>query len=145
MSRPMLHVAAALYGAAARWRRRWYSARASRQRRLGHPVISIGNLRAGGSGKTPAVECVARVLLAAGERPVILTRGYARRSPSSEVTVVSDGSTILAGVDQAGDEPLMLARRLQNVPVLVHADRYTAGLAAEARFRPTVHILDDGF
>jgi tetraacyldisaccharide 4'-kinase len=108
-------------------------------------VISVGNLRVGGSGKTPVVEYIARLLAAAGERPAILTRGYARRLAADGVTVVSDGSAILAGVDTAGDEPLMLARALPGVPVLVGADRYLSGTLAERRFSVTVHILDDGF
>jgi tetraacyldisaccharide 4'-kinase len=61
------------------------------------------------------------------------------------VTVVSDGSRILAGLDTAGDEPLMLARALPGVPVLVAADRYLAGRLAERQLGATVHLLDDGF
>jgi tetraacyldisaccharide 4'-kinase len=140
-----LTTASALYGAAARWRRRWYSSDSGRRRHLARPVISVGNLRAGGSGKTPVVERIARLLLAAGERPAILTRGYGRREAPDGVTVVSDGSTILAGFNTAGDEPLMLARMLSGVPVLVSPDRYLAGRLAEERFGATVHLLDDGF
>jgi tetraacyldisaccharide 4'-kinase len=109
------------------------------------PVVSVGNLCAGGSGKTPVVEQIARLLVARGERPAILTRGYARRRASDGVTVVSDGSKILAGLETAGDEPLMLARALPGVPVLVAADRYLAGRLAERRLGATVHLLDDGF
>jgi tetraacyldisaccharide 4'-kinase len=112
---------------------------------LTRPVISVGNLRTGGSGKTPVVEHIARLLLARGERPAILTRGYARRAPSDGVTVVSDGTTVLAPLEQAGDEPLMLARALPGVPVLVGANRYLSGLLAEGRFGATIHLLDDGF
>jgi tetraacyldisaccharide 4'-kinase len=112
---------------------------------LSQPVVSVGNLRAGGSGKTPAVEHIARLLLSRGERPAILTRGYARRLQTDGVTVVSDGSKILAGVETAGDEPLMLARALPGVRVLVGADRYLSGRMAEQRFAATVHLLDDGF
>jgi tetraacyldisaccharide 4'-kinase len=75
----------------------------------------------------------------------VLTRGYARRVERDGVSVVSDGDTVLAGLDTAGDEPLMLARALPGVPVLVGADRYLSGALAERRFNVTVHILDDGF
>ena len=136
---------AAVYGAAAGWRRRWYARDPARRRWLSQPVVSIGNLRAGGSGKTPAVEAIARLLTASGERPAILTRGYARATAADGVTVVSDESTVCVDVDRAGDEALMMARHLAGVPVLVGADRYLSGLLAERRFGATVHLLDDGF
>jgi tetraacyldisaccharide 4'-kinase len=141
----LLTAASSLYGAAASWRRRWYARDPGRQRHLARPVVSVGNLCAGGSGKTPVVERIARVFAAGGERPAILTRGYARRRALDGVTVVSDGSTILAGLETAGDEPLMLARALPGVPVLVAADRYLAGRLAERQLGATVHLLDDGF
>ena len=78
-------------------------------------------------------------------RPAVLTRGYGRRHAADGVTVVSDGDAILADVAHAGDEPLMLARELPGVPVLVGANRYLSGVLAERRFGATVHILDDGF
>src|SRR5262249_21512714 len=112
--------------------------------RLVRRVISVGNLRVGGSGKTRVVEYVARQLLARGERPAVLTRGYARRLAPAGVTVVSNPSAVLADLDTAGDEPLMLARALPGVPVLVGADRYLSGLLAERHFDVTVHLLDDG-
>ena len=141
----ILSAASTLYGAAATWRRHWYARHPARRARLSRPVVSVGNLRAGGSGKTPAVAYLARVLLARGERPAVLTRGYARRVRAPGVTVVSDGSNVLVGLDRAGDEPLMLARALPGVPVLVGANRHASGLMAEARFGATVHLLDDGF
>lgn len=141
----ILSIASAVYGAAAAWRRKWYAGDPSRRVRLARPVISVGNLRTGGSGKTPVVEHIARELAARGERPAILTRGYARRTPSDGVTVVADGARVLAPLDRAGDEPLMLARALHGVPVLVGADRYLSGRLAEERFGATVHLLDDGF
>jgi tetraacyldisaccharide 4'-kinase len=105
----------------------------------------VGNLRAGGAGKTPVVGAIARLLLSRGERPAILTRGYARRVAHDGVTVVSDGTRVLAGVEVAGDEALMLARALTGVPVLVGADRYLSGSLAECHLGATVHVLDDGF
>jgi len=141
------HALSTLYGAAAAWRRQWYAQHPDRRRKLERPVISIGNLRVGGSGKTPIVEHIARLLAEAGYSPAILSRGYGRKSPSNTPMVVSDGRKILAGVDAAGDEPLMLARALlgKGVAVIVCADRFVAGKIAETRLGATVHLLDDGF
>lgn len=141
----LLSAASALYAAAAVQRRAWYTHHPARRRRLRHPVVSVGSLRVGGSGKTPVVGHVAALLLAAGERPAILSRGYARELPCDGVTVVSDGEHVLADVRTAGDEPLMLARAYPCVPVLVCADRYLAGRLAEEQLKATVHVLDDGF
>jgi tetraacyldisaccharide 4'-kinase len=141
----ILLAASKVYGAAASWRRRWYARDPSRRRRLERPVVSIGNLSVGGSGKTPVVAHIAALLAARGERPAILSRGYGRTAPHDGVTIVSDGAAVLAPLEQAGDEPLMLARALPAVPVLVAADRYAAGRTAEQRLGATVHVLDDGF
>jgi tetraacyldisaccharide 4'-kinase len=141
----LIGILSSAYGAAAAWRRQWYAADRTRRRRLARPVISVGNLRVGGSGKTPLVACIARMLLQSGERPAVLTRGYGRRRPRDGVTIVSDGATVRATVDEAGDEPLMLANALPGVTVLVSPDRYLAGTLAERRLGSTVHILDDGF
>src|SRR4029079_6398281 len=141
----ILNPLSSVYGAAATLRRRWYARDAGRRRRLGRPVISVGNLRVGGSGKTPVVAYLARLLLEWGEQPVVLTRGYARKIPRDGVTVGSDRSSVLADLSTAGDEPLMLARALAGVPVLVSADRYLSGVLSERRFDDSVHLLDDGF
>ncbi len=135
----------AMYAAVARRRRRFFANHPERRRRLRQPVISVGNLAVGGRGKTPLVAWIAARLLAAGERPSILSRGYARRRPEDGVVVVRDPSGIRADVDRAGDEPLMLARQLAGVAVLVGGDRYLSGRLAEHHFGCTVHLLDDGF
>lgn len=135
----------AAYGQAARLRRSWYARHPDRRRTLARPVISVGNLASGGRGKTPVVAALARLLLAAGERPSILSRGYGRRRQRDGVVVVSDGVRLLNSVDESGDEPQMLARSLHGVPVIVSADRYLGGVLAERRFGCTVHLLDDGF
>ena len=114
-------------------------------KRLARPVVSVGNLRVGGSGKTPAAALLARMLADAGEVPSILSRGYARTDARPGVTVVSDGSRLRADLARAGDEPLLLARRLPGVRVLVCEDRYLAGKVAERHLGATVHVLDDGF
>jgi tetraacyldisaccharide 4'-kinase len=134
-----------MYGAATTFRRHCYTTGSARRRVLTRPVVSIGNLRVGGSGKTPIAEYVARLLLNEGHRPAILTRGYARRIADPGVTVVSDGISVMAALDRAGDEPLMLARSLPGVGIFVGADRYLCGCLAERRFGADVHVLDDGF
>ena len=143
----MAHVLSSLYGAVAAWRRQWYRQHPERRRKLEKPVISVGNLRVGGSGKTPIVAHLARLLADAGYRPASLSRGYGRRAPRSTPTIVSDGKQVRAGIDSAGDEPLMLARALvgKGVRVVVGADRYACGRVAENELAATVHILDDGF
>jgi tetraacyldisaccharide 4'-kinase len=141
----IVNVLSSVYGAAASWRRRWYAGNPARTYHLSRPVVSIGNLRAGGSGKTPVVAYIARLLLERGEHPAILTRGYGRRRQPEGVTVVSDGHRVCAEFDTSGDEPLMLARQLAGVPVLVGGDRFRSGQLAEQQFGTTVHLLDDGF
>ena len=140
-----MSVLSAIYGRVARLRRSWYEQRPHARRRLDRPVISVGNLVVGGSGKTPVVEVIARMLREMGERPAILSRGYARRRTEDGVVVVSDLERVLEPVERSGDEPLMLARALPGTPVLVSPDRYLAGRLAEQRFGCSVHILDDGF
>ena len=134
-----------LYSQLARARRRYYQRRPHLRRRLAAPVISIGNLTVGGSGKTPLAAEIARMLLAMGERPSILSRGYARKVFDEGVVIVSDGTRVLADVGRSGDEPQMLARAVPRAAVLVSSSRYLAGKLAETRLGCTVHILDDGF
>jgi tetraacyldisaccharide 4'-kinase len=112
---------------------------------LRRPVISVGNIALGGRGKTPLVAHLARLLVAAGERPAILTRGYKRSKPDDGVVVVSDGTHAIADLDHSGDEPLMLAESLPGVRVLVCDVRAIAAAVAEHALDATVHLLDDGF
>jgi tetraacyldisaccharide 4'-kinase len=135
---------ASIYAAGATARRRYYERR-GRQRTLQRSVISVGNLRVGGTGKTPTVAHVTGILLEMGERPAILSRGYGRRSTPDGVVVVSDGRRLCADLDRSGDEPLMLARAVERARVLVSSDRYLAGRLAELHLGATVHVLDDGF
>jgi tetraacyldisaccharide 4'-kinase len=107
-------------------------------------VVSLGNLTVGGTGKTPAVEMVARWLTDEGRRVAIVSRGYGRRA-EEPVELVSDGGAPRLPADRAGDEPLLLARRLPGVAVVVGADRLLAGQWTVARLRPDVVLLDDGF
>jgi len=134
----------ALYGSAMAARAALYRRGVLPRRRLAGPVISVGNLSVGGSGKTPVVARVAEILRDDGLPVAILSRGY-RGSFRGEALVVGDGSSVLADAGLAGDEPVMLARALKGVVVAVGPRRDSVGRAVEARFGPRVHVLDDGF
>ena len=115
-----------------------------RQNRLPCPVISVGNIVAGGTGKTPATIWIAKTLQQAGIRSAILLRGYGRQSGPS-VAFVSGGTDSIIPVTASGDEAAMTAIELPGVPVLVGKDRYTAGLQAIRSCDVQAIILDDGF
>lgn len=134
-----------LYAAVARRRREWYANHPDARRRLRRPVISIGNIAAGGRGKTPFTAAVARMLQDLGEVPAVLSRGYARTDATDGSVVVRDRDGLLADVARAGDEPFMLARQLEGAIVVSGADRYVGGRLAEHHLGATVHLLDDGF
>ncbi|MFQ5464894.1 MAG: tetraacyldisaccharide 4'-kinase [Thermodesulfobacteriota bacterium] len=134
---------ARLYGAGVRARSRLYGLGILRARRLPKPVISVGNLTVGGTGKTPVVIHIAAFLVREGTRPVILSRGY--KGSARGLTVVSDGTRLLAGPAEAGDEPYLAATRLPGVPVIVCKDRARAGEYAVKKFSPDFILLDDGF
>ena len=134
----------ALYGAAAAARAGAYRRGWLPQARLAGPVISVGNLSVGGSGKTPVVALVAAVLRDAGHPVSVLSRGY-RGSFGGDCLVVGDGQGVRAAPEEAGDEPVMLARALPGVVVAVGRRRDRVGRAVEARFGARVHVLDDGF
>ena len=134
-----------VYGRLATWRRRSAARRPDLRRRLRSPVVSVGNLAVGGRGKTPVVASVAALLRDAGERPAVLSRGYARQRVTDGVTIVRTPEHLVGSLDTAGDEPFMLARALDGVAVLVAEDRHLAGCVAEARLGCSVHVLDDGF
>jgi tetraacyldisaccharide 4'-kinase len=111
---------------------------------LPRPVVSVGNIVVGGTGKTPMTAWIARYLMGKGKRVAVLTRGYGGRL-EGEVAVVSDGSRRLLGPEDAGDEPCLLADLLPGLIVVMGSDRYQAGCLALERFQPDVFILDDGF
>ncbi|MDP9161023.1 MAG: tetraacyldisaccharide 4'-kinase [Acidobacteriota bacterium] len=127
-----------IFGIAARTRSALYDRGLLRQRPLQGPVVSVGNLSVGGTGKTPFVILLGELLKSRAMKFDILSRGYRRKSQTTSL-VNENGSP-----RDYGDEPLLLARRLQ-VPIIVGADRYRAGLFAEERFGPQLHLLDDGF
>ena len=123
------------------YQRGWFSVA-----KLSAPVISVGNLTTGGTGKTPLVEWVCRAVASeAGKRACVLTRGYGRANPQSQV-VVSDGNRLLAPEREAGDEPYLLARNLIGVAAVVsNPDRAAAGEWAIKNLGSEVFVLDDGF
>ncbi len=134
-----------MYDEAAWRRRQWYARRPDARRRLARPVVSVGALAAGGSGKTPFVAALARLLVEMGERPAVLSRGYGRADPVEGAAVIRDFEGTVGSLAVAGDEPWMLARALDGVAVVVAEDRHLAGRLAETRLGATVHVLDDGF
>lgn len=113
-------------------------------RRLPCTVVSVGNITVGGTGKTPMVIYLAQMIHNLGYQTVVISRGYGGTAQRSG-GIVSDGNRLLLEADQAGDEPRMIAERIPHVPVLIGADRYSAGIQAINRFNPEVIILDDGF
>lgn len=124
-------------------RRKIYEKRLLKRNYLKKPVISIGNLTFGGSGKTPFVLRLAKELIERGLRVSILSRGYKRKSKG--LVPVSDGNQILSEIEEAGDEPYLIARSLPKAIVTVCEDRYLAGKFAEEENSVDIHILDDGF
>lgn len=133
-----------LYGALMKKRAAWYRSGVMESVALSVPVISVGNLTMGGTGKTPMTIYVARCLLAAGYKPAIVSRGYGGKA-RQEVNLVSDGKRCLLDVVQAGDEPLLMAETLPGVVVVTGVKRAVAADFAVKELGADVIILDDGF
>jgi tetraacyldisaccharide 4'-kinase len=112
--------------------------------RLPRPVISVGNVTVGGTGKTPVTAWIAAYLLTGGKKVAVLSRGYGG-SLEGTVAVVSDGVKRILTPLEAGDEPCLLADNLPGLVVVIGSSRYEAGLLAMERFQPDIFILDDGF
>jgi len=127
-----------IYGAVVRARNALYDRGHLPARQLEGPVVSVGNLSAGGSGKTPFVMLLGELLKARGVQFDVLSRGYGRVTRG---VLLVDPSGL---PQQFGDEPLLISRKLQ-VPVIVGEDRHAAGRLAESKFGPQLHLLDDGF
>lgn len=127
-----------LFGVGVRVRNALYNGGTLQAHRLQGPVISVGNLSVGGSGKTPFVLLLGELLKARGRKFDILSRGYGRQTRGVKLVEPSGSS------QDFGDEPLLMARKLM-VPVVVGEDRYAAGQFAEAEFGSQLHLLDDGF
>jgi tetraacyldisaccharide 4'-kinase len=127
-----------IYGTAVYARNTLYDRGTFKSRRLLGPVVSIGNISTGGAGKTPFTILLGSLLEAKGIKFDVLSRGYGRKT-SGVLLVDPQGPS-----EKFGDEPILIAQKLQ-VPVIVGESRYKAGLFAEQKFGPRLHILDDGF
>jgi len=139
-----LGAAAVVYGGAMALRAEWYRRGLFASQRLSCPVVSVGNLTIGGTGKTPMVVYLARRLLASGRRPAVVSRGY-RGASERTGGIVSDRRRILLPAQAAGDEPWLIASLLKGVPVVVGKDRCRAARIAQSAFSPDVILVDDGF
>jgi tetraacyldisaccharide 4'-kinase len=134
-----------LYGAATRARVSLYQKGFFKAQDLGAPVVSIGNITVGGTGKTPLVAWVANTLVQMEKKVCILTRGYGRAN-ISERAIVSDGKKILANPETGGDEPLLLAEMLLGkAAVISDKERASAGRWARENLGCDAFVLDDGF
>lgn len=133
-----------LYSGVVRFRRHLYERGIFPKFHLPCPVISVGNLTVGGTGKTPMVNHLAELVLELGYRPVIISRGYKGRG-EKKGGVVSDGHTFKCGPGDAGDEPWLMANLMPRVPVVIGRDRYAAGKIAIEMFDPDLILLDDAF
>lgn len=111
---------------------------------LPRPVVSIGNITVGGTGKTPVTAYIARLLLDQGYRVVVLSRGYGG-SLEGHTVVVSDGATVMLGPGECGDEPYLLASTIPGLMVVIGTDRFAAGELALQQLSPDLFLLDDGF
>lgn len=117
----------------------WY-----KQEKLPCSVISIGNIVVGGTGKTPAVASIARLLRDTDYKVAVLLRGYGRKSKKA-ISIVSDGENRLCTRMESGDEADLLARQLTDIPIVVGKNRFLAGRATLDQFQSSIIILDDGF
>ena len=142
--RPLLWILSFPYDGAILLRNAAYNQHLITQKKLSCPVISIGNITVGGTGKTPTVIMIADLMKKQGYRPAVLSRGYGGNT-KSPVNIVSDGQNILMKWKDAGDEPALLAKSLPGIPVLTGTDRFLTGTAAVERFGANILILDDAF
>ena len=142
--RPLLRVLSFPYGGAVLLRNAAYDRHLIAQKKLPCPVIGIGNITVGGTGKTPTAIMLAALLKGRGYHPAVLSRGYGGKT-KSPINVVSDGRHILMNWRDAGDEPVLIAQSLPGIPVLAGKDRFVTGMAAVERFGANVLILDDAF
>lgn len=140
----VLGLLARLYAAAVSIRVRLYARGMLKQKRLPCKVIAVGNLTAGGTGKTPMIIYLAAFLRQRGYRVAVISRGYKGKAQKG-AAIVSDGRQVLLQADDAGDEPVMMAQHLKEVPVVVGGDRVAAGNLAASAFHPQVILCDDAF
>lgn len=139
-----LRLLSLLYSAAVRLRLLAYHRGLIKAKSLPAFVVSIGNITAGGTGKTPFVAMLSEWAAHNGFRTAILSRGYKGKS-KHEPFVVSDGQGLISSVYDAGDEPILLAKKLPSTPVLISKDRYAIGDMALRLFNSELLVLDDGY
>jgi tetraacyldisaccharide 4'-kinase len=144
LARAPLLPLSSLYGLGACLNRKAFDAGLRKKRELPCKVLSVGNIVVGGSGKTPTVAWLANQLAARGVSVAIASRGYGRKG-DAPVVLVSDGKQLCASLEEAGDEPTLLAGKCPGVPVLVGPDRYRLGCTAIEKFGTKLLLLDDGF
>ena len=113
-------------------------------KRLPRPVISVGNITVGGTGKTPFIAYIARMLLEQGVSVAVLSRGYGGTLEGT-TAVVSDGRKIFLTAEECGDEPYLLAKSIPGLMIVIGVDRHAAGLLAMEQLSPDIFLLDDGF
>ncbi len=140
----LLTLVSIVYGSICWLRLLLYRVGLFRTRRLGTLVISVGNLTAGGTGKTPLVIALAEYLRRKGLQVGVLSRGY-KGQRSEDLQWVSDGQKLLASPAEVGEEPYLIASRLKGIPVVVAKDRYRSGQSLLERFKLDAIFLDDGF
>ena len=140
----LLAPVSALYSLAVRLRAALYSRALLQTRHLPRPVISVGNITVGGTGKTPVTAYIAALLLRQGLRVAVLSRGYGG-SMEGKVAMVSDGTTVVLEARECGDEPFLLASTVPGLMVVIGSDRHAAGLLAIRQLSPDILLLDDGF
>jgi len=133
-----------LYSSILRLRALLYQAGIMKTLRLPRPVVSIGNITVGGTGKTPVTAYIARVLLEQGYKVAVISRGYGG-ALEGQTCIVSDGATIMMSARECGDEPYLLASTIPGLMVVIGTDRYAAGLMAMQQLSPDIFLLDDGF
>jgi tetraacyldisaccharide 4'-kinase len=140
----ILFLISIMYGVVVRSRGLFFKKKIIQSKTLPCKVVSIGNLTTGGTGKTPLTIFVVELLVGLGYSVAVISRGY-KGSFEKTGGVVSDGRHLLAGPEQSGDEPFMMAKLLKNIPVLVGQKRFEMGMVAVNKYNPDVIVLDDGF
>ncbi len=143
-SRTILNAVSFIYRLIINLRNLLYDHKILQETKLPCPIISVGNITVGGTGKTPCVIRIARMLQEQGFKPAVLSRGYGGKS-TKPVNIISDGKNIIASSLEAGDEPLLIARSLKNIPVITGPKRVLTGWAAIDEFGANVLICDDAF
>jgi len=141
--RYLLFPLAMLYWGILYWRNFFYNKGFFVSKKLPVKVISIGNITTGGTGKTPAVIYLAKLLTKKGNSVAVLSRGYGRKTAGTQL--VTDGKTTVNAWQNFGDEPTLLAQSLKGIPIVVDENRHRGGMFLVDRFKPDVIILDDAF